>query len=126
MTNILDALLIVREIYVGIPKRYEEVQRLIKTCELEIDDLQHVMEFASLSASQGFEIYRQMKDVRQRRRHLKNELEILEVIKRLQTVGKPSEKILNQTMGDVRRILNNQENRCYSMRIRKDLQELVK
>lgn len=69
-----------------------------------------------LSASKGFNIYCQ----------LKNELEILEVIKRLQSAGKPSEKILNQTISDVRKLLNTQQNRCHSMRIRNDLQELVK
>ncbi|PAE19450.1 hypothetical protein CHH80_16885 [Bacillus sp. 7504-2] len=74
MADILAALLSVREVFVHMPKRTEEVRQDIKQCDLEITDLQHVMKFASLSASQGFEIYRQMKEVRNRRRILKNEL----------------------------------------------------
>lgn len=125
-TDISNSLQSVREIYINLPKRYEAVQKEIKQCEFEIDDLQHVIEFASLSASKGYDIYRQLKLARQKRRRLKNELEILEVTKRLQAAGKPSEKLLNQTIGDVRKLLNTQENRCYSMRVRSDLQELVK
>ena len=124
--EILEALQAVRDVYVNYPKRYEEIKDGIKRCELEIEDLEHLMEFAKLNASQGYQMYKAMKEVRKRRRELKNELELLEISKRINNAGKPNEKILNQAIGDMRKVIKQQNDRCYSMRVRHDLQELIK
>lgn len=113
-------------IYVNLPKRYDEAKREIKQCELEIEDLEHVLEFSNFNASDGYKLAKELKEVRQKRRTLKNELELLEVIKRLNTFPKPQEKHICQAIGDIRKTLQVQKERCYSMRIRHDLQDRVR
>ncbi|MBU5342300.1 hypothetical protein [Caldifermentibacillus hisashii] len=124
--DIEQALESVRLIYVNLPKRYDEVKREIKQSELEIEDLEHVLEFSNFNASDGYKLAKELKEVRQRRRTLKNELELLEVIKRLNSFPKPQEKHISQAIGDIRKTLQIQKERCYSMRIRHDLQDRVR
>lgn len=126
MTNIEQALLSVRDVYIHLPKRYEEVQKEIKKCELELEDLEHVIELHNFNASKGYQLAKEIQKTRKRRRDLKNELEQLESIRRLNAIGKPTEKHLNQAIGEVRSVTERQKNRCYSMRVRNDLQELVR
>lgn len=124
--EIIQALQAVRDVYINYPKRYETAKEQIKRCELEIEDLEHLMEFTNLNASQGFDMYKQMQKARRERRKLKDELELLEIAKRLNNIGKPNEKVLNQAIGDLRKKVEQQNDRCYSMRVRHDLQELIK
>ena len=125
-SDIEDKLKSVRDIYVNLPKRYDVAKDELRQCENEIQDLLHVIEFVSLNAIEMTKKYKELKDARQRRRGLKDELELLEGVRELTSYPKPTEKNISRTIGNVRHILNKQMNRTYTMKERKDLQELIK
>lgn len=126
MSEIEQALKSVRDVYVNYPKRMELLEQQLKTLESEIQDLLHIQELVDLNASDGFKQYKEMQKARQERRKIKNELELLTFLKELKAVGKPSEKLLNKLIGEVRKTESLQKNRKYGMRVRDDLQELIK
>lgn len=126
MNEIEQALMAVREVYINFPKRITLLEEQLKDLDKEIQDLLHVQELADLNASEGFKQYKEMQKARRERRKVKNELELLEFVKQLQAMGKPSEKVLNKAIGDVRGLSKTQNVRFYKMKIRDDLQELIK
>lgn len=125
-SDIEDKLKSVRDIFVFLPKRYDKAKDELRIIENEIQDLLHVIEFASLSAVEMTRKYKELKEARLKRRSLKDELELLESIRELTSFPKPNEKNISRTIGNVRHILNKQKNRTYTMKERKDLQELIK
>lgn len=63
-------------------------------------DIEHYIEFCSLSASQGYKASKMLKDCLEERRQIKNELEVIENILRMNIgfIGKgKGEKVLEST-----------------------------
>jgi hypothetical protein len=115
-----------RSIIFDTPKVYENNKVSIEMCEKEIIDIEHVLELTNFNASRGYTLAKEIKDVRIRRRELKDQNELLgplvEVVQRMRTF----QNDLNKAVGDIRRIKQKQLNRTYKMRVRQDLQEEVK
>lgn len=125
--NIEEAIKSVREVYVNLPRRYEQLEKDLKQLDMETQDLLHLMELKNLNLHLGFKAYKDLQRVRQERRKVKNEMELLEPILELNKYpGKPVEKVLNKHLGEVRKVVLRHQGRTYTMRVRSDLQELVK
>lgn len=124
--DIEQSLQAIKDIYVNASRQTESNKEKLIKVDQEIQDLLHFMEFTSLNASDGYKYYKQLQTARQTRRKIKNELELLEPVKELLSFVKPTEKNINKVLGDVRRIKHQHSTRMYTMRIRSDLQELMK
>ncbi len=107
------------------PKRLEASAQELSSCDRELSDLLHVVEFSTFNASEGYKYASQIKCARERRRFLKNELELLEPL--MQIIGnvKVDKERLNHAIGEIRKLKKNQETRGYRMRIRSDLQPVI-
>ena len=124
--NIEEAIKSVREVYVNLPRRYEQLEKDLKKLDMETQDLLHLMELKDLNLHRGFMAYKDLQRVRQERRKVKDEMEMHEPILELNKyAGKPVEKHLNKHLGEVRKVALSQQGRSYRMRVRDDLQELV-
>lgn len=126
MTDIEQALQSVKDIYVNCPTRYDAAVNELRDVENEIQDMLHIIELCSLDAIAMTRKYKNLKKLRMRRRVLKNEIEILEEIVTFVRQPKPNKKSINLTIAKVRTISDKQSKRAYTMRVRKDLQELMK
>ncbi|WP_034757730.1 hypothetical protein [Rossellomorea vietnamensis] len=127
MTEYEDHLKSIREVFVNYPNKIINLERDLRNVEMEIVDLLHVIEFKSFNAYEGFKLCRDVKDARKRRRQIKDELEFMEPIKKLLGVTtKPTSHHIDQTIGKVRKVEMHQKGRSYRMRVRKDLQKLIK
>ncbi|MFE8704113.1 hypothetical protein ACFYKX_26450 [Cytobacillus sp. FJAT-54145] len=126
MSEIINALQAVRDVYINFPKRYELNQEALKKLESEIQDILHIIEFTNFNAAHGYKWAKELKRLREERRALKEELELLEPVRDFLSFPKPTEKNISRIIGDVRNIEGRQSNRSYRMRVRNDLQELIK
>lgn len=112
----------VKRIFVDYPKLYGEKSEELKVINSEIKDLLHVLELANLNAVEMSKIMKQLKKARLKRRHCKNELEVLDEIKRF-GFKRVKESEINTVINRVHHITNRK--RIYTMRVREDLQNLV-
>lgn len=126
MTEIEQSLQSVREVFVNYPKRYNQATDELREIENEIQDILHVIEFCNLDAIKMTEKYKELKALRQQRRQLKHELEVLEEIKSFVAYPKPNEKVINSVIGKVKSTLEKQHRRTYTMKVRKDWQGLMR
>lgn len=122
--NIQEQLQAVRYILVEVPKLFNLAQKEFHKTNDETQDILHVLELGKLNAIEMSKITRQLKEVRQRRRKLKDELEILYEIRNF-AFGDINEHEINKLIGTVRKINDRHENRKYTMRVRSDLQNLM-
>ncbi|MBU5214376.1 hypothetical protein [Heyndrickxia oleronia] len=125
MNEIEQALLSIKEVYVNIPKRIEELEKRLKYLEHEQQDLLHFIEFAKADGREMSKKYKEAKRMRNERRKVKDELDILNCAKEILAYHRPKEKDVSRILGNVRQVLESQNNRTYNMRVRKDLQEKV-
>jgi hypothetical protein len=126
MTEFEQHLQSVREIFINCPKKYDLCKEQLKKVDQEILDLLHVLEFTNFNAYQGYKLAKEIQNARNQRRILKNELEFLDEIISFNRYQKPSEKNISQSLGRIRELDKVQKNRNYRMRVREDLQELIK
>lgn len=91
------------------PKFYgSEVQK----CDQETLDILHKIEFCNVSASDGYKLYKQLQEIRIRRRDAKDHLEIASLV--LSTGLLSSMKALD---GEIKSIETNMANRKYKPRV---------
>ncbi|MEK5065920.1 hypothetical protein [Cytobacillus sp. FSL R5-0596] len=126
MNEVIQSLQSMREVYAEFPKRLDGAQEELKKVDSEIQDILHVIELTNFDACKGYKWAKELQKLRKERRRLKDEIESLEPIKELLSYQKPSEKNINKILGDVRKIETRHKNRGYSMRVRHDLQELMR
>lgn len=87
--------------------RNKELIYELSKVDKELSDLLHYMEFAKLNAAQGYKAYKMVKERRIKRRHIKNEMDVLAVILS-QNVNDISKNIKNK--------LNEMDKRTYNPR----------
>lgn len=126
MEDIVKALKSVRDVYVSFPKRLKLAEEELSKINQEIQDILHVLELAKFNASEGYKYARDIKELRLERRKLKDEIELLEKIQEFTAYPKASEKVINKTIGEINKVQTKFNNRFYTMRVRKDLQEMIK
>lgn len=106
-----------------LPRRIKQVEIEIDYCQSELQDLQHYIEFNNLSASQGWKLANEIKQVRIKRRHLKDELDYLQAIdKRMKNVFKHNSGV-NDLAEGIKHTKEKHKARTYVPRVRKDLFE---
>ena len=93
----------------------------IRQADQETQDILHEMELISFNASEGYILARKLQEIRQRRRRLKNEKEILKDIKEFYDNHKQLKIDLFKVLTKTTRTLENLENRQYVPRVRDDL-----
>lgn len=115
---------LVRDYIRNTPARFEANEEEIRKLELETQDLLHLIEFKDLDIQRGFRIYKELQSVRQRRRELKEENELLQpVVKTLKDIESKTYE-LDKAIGQIRKCKVNQNKRVYTFKIRKDLGEI--
>jgi|SRR5690625_709720 len=115
-----------KRIFVDYPKLYKVKKQELVKAEQERQDLLHVLELGKLDAIKMGKITRELKQVQIKRRQIKNNLEVLEVISKFShAFNNNSNK--NKQIETVANTVNNitTRDRTYTMRERKDLQHLV-
>lgn len=124
----VEKMMVTREVLFNFPRQYKLAKEELRKINQERQDLLHVIELGKLDAVKMSRMMSELKDVQKRRRKLKNEIELmsevnyfLSYIKNLSEI----EGIVNNTIGNLRKVSNQQDQRTYTMRIRKDLQGLV-
>lgn len=118
----IDDLQAIKRIFIDYPKMYEIKLNELKKADEERQDLLHVLELGNLDAIKMSKVMRDLKQVSIKRRQIKNNLEILDVIKRF-AYRRIKDKEINELIDRVDHITNRE--RKYTMRVREDLQELV-
>lgn len=97
-------------------KRKIDLKRQLKALNNEILDIEHYIEFQNLNAAQGYKASMDIKKCRIKRRTVKNEIAVIDVILK----NKMGEVVSNE----VRQKINSLDSRTYKPRIRKDLFDL--
>lgn len=97
-------------------KRKEELLKQLHELEDEKIDIEHYIEFQNLNAAQGYKASKELKNCRIKRRSVKNELFVLEII-----LEQKLEKIFDE---EIYKKIRGLDNRTYKPRIRTDLFDL--
>ncbi|QIC46179.1 hypothetical protein GAG94_03010 [Lysinibacillus sphaericus] len=107
----------VRDFLDKLPKEVEYLSQLVDQKQREQEDLLHHIEFETLPANKGYEAYRKLHIVRNERRKAKDMLDVVKSANDKLKPKLPNISIFNNTLGDVRGIINKQKNRNYKPRI---------
>lgn len=111
-------------IYQDTVKVYENNQRIIKQCEEELTDLEHEIELANpKDMYKGYLCYRQIRDLRQKRRVAKDENQLLQemydFVKSQQ--GQQFKTKIQGIQSNSAKVFDAQQKRVYVPRQRNDL-----
>jgi hypothetical protein len=93
----------------------------LKQCEMETQDLLHEIELTNFNAYRGYLLCKQLQDVRQRRRQLKNKMEILRTLKEFIENNKQLKISLYKTLSTMEKTEEHQSQRMYLPRVRTDI-----
>ncbi|MEY8352553.1 hypothetical protein AALB39_04260 [Lachnospiraceae bacterium 54-53] len=96
-----------------IKSRKEYLNNLIYQEEMKIVDIEHAAEFYALNASQGYKLYRMLRESRINRRSYKNELEEITVLERQGFNMTRTQQMLD----DIKKL----ENKHYNPRVLEEL-----
>jgi hypothetical protein len=126
MTEFEAALQSVRDVFVNYPRRVTSNQEELRKIDDEIQDVLHMIEFGNFNASDGFKFAKDLQRLRNDRRKIKDDLELLKPIEEFIAFVKPTEKNINSTIGELRKVMNVHKTRVYKMRVRTDKQDFIK
>jgi len=93
----------------------------IQLCESETQDLLHEIELTKFDVQRGYRLCKQLQEIRQRRRQLKDTVELLRNIKDFLDCNKQLKISLFKTLTSMERAEENQECRKYTPRVRTDI-----
>lgn len=96
--------------------RKEELFKQLHKLDDELLDIEHWIEFSRFNGVQGYMACKELKDCRLRRRTVKNEIQVLDII-----LGKNIEKIIGE---EIQKRISEMDNRSYKPRVRIDLFDL--
>jgi hypothetical protein len=114
-----------RAIIRDIPQRYEQNSKNIKLADHETQDYLHLLELTKFNASEGCKISKSIQKVRQARRTMLDENDLLEPVIEVLTKIKELVPEINRALGEIRKQKNFQENRTYNTRVRHELSEKI-
>ncbi|MHB1651405.1 MAG: hypothetical protein ACYCVD_02875 [Desulfitobacteriaceae bacterium] len=93
----------------------------LKQCEQEIQDLLHEIEFTKFDVFRGYKLCKQLQEVRQRRRKLKETMEVVRHLKDFLDANKQLKISLFKVLTGMEKTEERQEQRMYTPRIRTDI-----
>ena len=120
-----EKLLVVLDLFVNYPAKYDILKQDLQRVGSERQDLLHALELGRLNAVQRTKLVNELKEVQIKRRKIKDELEMLDEIKRFASTVRLKERQINETIERIKRIEERHKTRTYTMRVRTDLQEVV-
>ncbi|WP_405100780.1 hypothetical protein [Oceanobacillus sp. FSL H7-0719] len=125
MENIEDVTKIIRDSIKDLPKRYKQNEIDMKKLDLETQDLLHVIELGKIDAILRQKLFEDLRQVRQARRKLKEENELLAPV--VFTLDSIKNKLpqFDEGLGKIRKLKMRQSNRAYSFRVRHDLDKVL-
>lgn len=97
-------------------RRKEELMKQLHDLEDELLDIEHYIEFSNLNAAQGYKASKDIKECRVKRRSIKNELLVLDII-----LGQRVDEIISE---EIYKKVQSIDERTYSPRVRTDLFDL--
>lgn len=97
--------------------KYEDLKRELKNTDIETQDFLHIIEFCNLNKEKELELYKQLKELRIRRRNCKDQIALIEQL--IQLI--PNDKKL----AELKKTFTYMSTRNYSLRIRKDLVDFI-
>lgn len=121
--NIEENFVMFRDMVKEVPDQYNNNIKEIDRLQKEQEDLLHVLEFLPLDSFKMHKISKQLVSIRQERRRLKNQNELLEPFIPLMKKYRNDLRNMDSMLGEVRKRERVQEIRGYRCRVRKDLQE---
>lgn len=113
----------VRRIFFEYPRQLQSAKEKLEHNRQELLDVEHVFEFGSINGPDTMKLSKIYKDLRRERRELKDEMGALRVIEHLS--NRVPEKEVTDPIGEIRNLKENQDNRSYRMRVRKDLEKYM-
>ena len=93
--------------------RKDELNNELSQIDQELSDVNHYIEFCNLNAAQGYKAYKMIKERRIKRRTIKNELNVLNII-----LGK---KISETATDEIEKAVTRMDKRTYEPRIMEEL-----
>lgn len=123
--TIEEKLSIVLDVFIKYPQKYEELKQELQRVGSERQDLLHALELGRLNAVQRTKLVNELKEVQKRRRKIKDELEVLDEIKRFTSTVRLKERQIKEIIERIRSIEERHKTRTYTMRVRTDLQDVV-
>ena len=101
---------------------YENNIDIIKRCEDEQMDLEHEIELASpKNAREGYKLYKELREVRLRRRKAKDENQLLHELYNYLKKNLDFNNKMKQIQGNTAKIYEQQHTKTYKPRVRQDL-----
>lgn len=110
LKQVEDTLQALLKVYTTFPEQLELAKEELKRVEEKIQNILHIIE-----------LDKELKELRKKRRKLKDEIELLEAVNEIHNYSNINKGIIGNIIGKVRNIIRKQENRRYTVRIRKDL-----
>ena len=111
-------------IFLDVKKNYERNTEIIKECEETINDLNHEIELSEpKNAYQGYLLYKEIRELRIRRRTAKNENELMKDMYDylISQQGQQFKNKIQQIQGASAKVQNAQETRTYTPRQKDNL-----
>ena len=93
--------------------RKDELVRQLSKVDQELSDVNHYIEFCNLNAAQGYKAYKMIKDRRIKRRSIKNELQVVDIIL--------SKKISETATDEIQKAIAGMDQRTYEPRVLNEL-----
>lgn len=97
-------------------KRKDVLLHQLSDIDKEISDVMHYIEFSNLNAAQGYKAFKMIKERRVKRRNIKNELSVVEII--------ISKKLSELATTEIIKAVERMDNRTYEPRVLKELFDL--
>lgn len=94
-------------------QREKDLNLQLSDVDQRLSDLLHYCEFCSLNAAQGYKVYKKIKEYRQQRRQIKNELEVVRFIL--------NKKITDSVSEDANELIHKINAKRYEPRVLKEL-----
>lgn len=93
--------------------RKDELLSQLSKVDQELSDVNHYIEFCNLNAAQGYKAYKMIKERRIKRRSIKNELQVVEIIL--------SKKISETATDEIQKAIVGMDQRKYEPRVLNEL-----
>ena len=93
--------------------RKEELYEELSFVDMELSDINHYIEFCNLNAAQGWKAYKMIKERRIKRRSIKNEIQILNIIL--------DKKISDTVTNEILESMSKMDKRTYEPRVLNEL-----
>lgn len=97
--------------------KYEDLKKELKNTDIETQDFLHIIEFCDLNEEKELELYKQLKELRIRRRNYKDQIALIEQL--IQLISN------DKKLAELKKTFTSMSTRSYSLRIRKDLVDFI-